>query len=195
MSLTFASMIAFGQETVLRPRGMARRTMEAGLTTGERWTAFAVVLLLSVVAAHVFLYVAVPGAMAQDGGMLGPLGTLVLQAVVLLVIAAGVTMIGRGFGGTGRFGDALILVALLQAMLVALQVLQFLTFLVLPPLSTLLGWGAVVLMLWLLTNFTAELHGFRSLLPVTLGLLGAFFALAVVLGFVLVLLGVQMEGI
>jgi len=57
------------------------------------------------------------------------------------------------------------------------QVLQVVLGFVLPPLADLVGLAGLLLLLWLLTNFVAELHGFASLWSVFFGLVFGAIAL------------------
>ncbi len=88
-----------------------------------------------------------------------------LQGVVLLVASCWlIYRIGRAAAGTGSFADALLVMVWLQFIMLGLQVgaacgadarcRRW------PAIVEL---GGLVLFLWLLTNFIAELHGFRSL--------------------------------
>jgi hypothetical protein len=104
-----------------------------------------------------------------------PLRTALLQAAIWAVIASLIAAGGRIRGGTGTFADALILVAWLQFILLCLQLVQVVAGIVLPILADLIGLAGLGLLVWLLTNFVAELHGFRSLVAVFAGLVaGAF---------------------
>ena len=51
----------------------------------------------------------------------------------------------------------------------------------LPPLAGLLEIASVVIFLWLLTNFVAELHGFQSVWKVLAGVLLTFVVMVIVL--------------
>ncbi|MFN3145271.1 MAG: hypothetical protein ACE368_08365 [Paracoccaceae bacterium] len=66
-------------------------------------------------------------------------------------------------GGGGSLDDTILLMAWMQWILVGLQVIQILALLVIPPLVGLIVLAGMGLFFWLLTNFVAELHGFRSL--------------------------------
>jgi Na+/H+-dicarboxylate symporter len=59
---------------------------------------------------------------------------------------------------------------------------------VLPPVGAIVNLAGFVIFLWLLTNFIAELHGFRSLLAVFGGIIFGMVLLAFGLAVVLLLL-------
>ena len=65
-------------------------------------------------------------------------GSAVLGAFLL-------SEVGRVFGGTGRFPDALLAVGWIEAVMIVLQLLQLVLTVVLPPLGALVGIGT----LWL----------------------------------------------
>jgi hypothetical protein len=90
-------------------------------------------------------------------------------------------------GGTGTFPDALILMVWLQFILLCVQLVQVLAGVMLPVLADLIGLAGLGLLLWLLTNFVAELHGFRSLIAVFAGLVAGAFAFTFVAAFLLTL--------
>jgi hypothetical protein len=90
-------------------------------------------------------------------------------------------------GGRGTFRDALLLIAWLQFILLCVQALQLLLGLALPPAAELVGLIGLLLLVWLLTNFTAVLHGFTSLWTVFLGLVIGAVVLMFALAFVLAL--------
>jgi len=100
--------------------------------------------------------------------------------------------IGRAFGGTGRFEEAMLLVIWLQFIFILVQLVQVLAFTLLPGLAAIITILALGLFFWLLTNFIAVLHGFTSLgmvfVATILSLIGIIFAMSLVLA----LLGVGM---
>ncbi|MCX8510037.1 MAG: hypothetical protein ORN49_14375, partial [Rhodobacteraceae bacterium] len=114
-----------------------------------------------------------------------------IQAGSILLIAAVMTFAGRLFGGGGRFMDGLLLVVWLEFILTVFAAIQFLTLLALPVLGVILSLLSIPLFLWLLVSFAAALHGFRTLLWVLLGMVGAFVLTVVVLAFVMALLGID----
>ena len=89
--------------------------------------------------------------------------------------------VGDDFGGRGRFSDALVLMAWIEAVLLVLQVAQIAALVLLPPLADIAGIFAVVALLWLMAHFVAELHGFASAGAVLMGLIATFLALSMAL--------------
>lgn len=191
MDLSLPALARLLQLSVTDPRAAARVLMDMNPPMPLRWLALVLVSVLSALAMHGTILL-VPAPDGDDLSLLlpGPLGTALLQGVIMLGIAGLAQGVGRMAGGRGRFADALLLVSWLQAVLLVLQVVQTLLLLALPPLGGLVGLAGFALMFWLLTGFIAELHGFRSLPMVFLAVLGVLVGLAVGLGVVvMVLLG------
>lgn len=111
-----------------------------------------------------------------------------------LIAISLLTVVGRMFGGIGRFEDAILLVGWLQMLMVGMQAVQVVVMLLLPPLGALVLVLAIAAFFWLFSGFTCALHGFQSRLLVLVGGFGTLFALAFVLSFVMIILGIQLPG-
>lgn len=117
------------------------------------------------------------------------LSPLAYAAVLLLILGLGsvtLTVAGRALGGTGTVAGALVLVAWLQAIDVALQVVVLVVAIVMPPLLPLIALAGLAALLWCLMGFVQALHGFgpgRALGAILLAALGLGVTLAVLLGF------------
>lgn len=182
------------RDTVNDPRSVARRLIDLRLARGTIWTAFAIVVLLSGVLGWIGFTLTPPDPSLplEMRAQVQPLSLALMQASVLLALAASMAFGGRIFGGTGDFDGALVLTTWLEAMLVALQVVQIVLMLVLPPLALLVGVVGIVLFMWLLTQFIMELHGFESPMKVLGGIIGGFMLAAFL---VLLLFGGQMPAV
>ena len=117
-----------------------------------------------------------------------------VQGALLFLMAHAVTLVGRMFGGTGRFDEALALIVWLQFIFLCVQILQLVAVLVIPPMAGLITMLAVGLFFWLLVNFIATLHGFTSLGMVFVMTILSGFTILFVLSLILTLLGVTFEG-
>lgn len=163
---------------------------------GAIWTAMALVLVLSMALGILSnLLLPVPPEIASASPILGlqarPLLATAIQGLFLILLAGGIATIGRRFGGRGGFDLVLVLVVWMEFVLVCLQAVQVLLLVVLPPLATLVGIAGFALFFWFLTAFTAEVHGFRSLPQVFMGLLVGLIVTALVAAVVFVFLGVM----
>lgn len=186
MDTSLGALMGLLRETFADPRATARRLIGLGLPMQARWMAFALAILATVVMLQ-GLGLITAGAAAMPS----PLLFAVILGGANLVGVVAIHQIGRMMGGLGRFEDALLLVAWLQAIQVLLVLAQSIAFLILPPLGGIIQIAGLVILMWLLTNFVAELHGFRSLwgvfgmiVVVSLGL--SFLLLAVLAGLGLV---------
>ena len=149
--------------TLANPRLGARRILALDLPMGARWTAVAIVAIVSTILLHLMLRLspeegADPLAMIADN----PFLAAVMQAFALVLGAALLAFVGQKRGGRGRFADALLLFCWLQVLILGLEVLQVLAFVAMPLLGDLLSIAIIFAYFWLLTNFTMELHGFKS---------------------------------
>ena len=114
------------------------------------------------------------------GGMVGSHGDDALLAFV----------VGRWRGGRGELADSVILVAWLQFIQLLIVVVQLVVLVALPVLAPIVEVGAVLIFLWLLVNFVAEMHGFRSLGMVFLGIVLTFVLAVFGMTILLMLIGV-----
>ena len=121
-----------------------------------------------------------------------------VHPLVGLYAAFMVGLITAVFGGrpgmiSGATG-ALAVVTWLQVVLVCVQLVQTVALLLMPPLGLLIGWAALLLFLWMLTNFVAELHGFKSLGLVFVMILASSLGIVFVFSLVLTILGLGPTG-
>lgn len=185
MTVTLAEVLALARFSVERPREGARAVLAMNLPMNARWSALMLMAVSSALLAHLGMTLLFSRAPEMLAELPSPLVTAAVQGVIMVLSVVLIHRIGRMRGGTGHFADALILVAWLQFILVVLQALQIVVTLVLPPLGQVVSWAAIALFFWLLTNFIAELHGFRSLGAVFLGIIGVLVGMSVALTFVL----------
>lgn len=185
MTLTFGSILQLARFTVQSPREGARAVLSLGLPNEARWVA----LVLMAIGAALLTSLSIALLPAELRDMLGddlpsPLVSAALQMLALLLLTLTIHRVGRWRGGAGSFADALLLVGWLQFILLCVQALQLVTQLVMPLISEIIGIAGIALFFWLLTNFVAELHGFRSLGKVFAGILLTMVALSFVLALV-----------
>ncbi|MCZ0961575.1 Yip1 family protein [Paracoccus benzoatiresistens] len=122
-----------------------------------------------------------------------PMVMAVMQMVAILLAAGLMSGVGRMFGGQGRFEDALLLTVWIEVLLLLVQAAQLVLSMVLPSAAGLLGIAAMVLFLWLTVQFTKALHGFRSTLKVTMGLIGTAIGAGFVLSILAAAFGIMPE--
>lgn len=139
-----------------------------------------VALLLMAVASALLMQLSLQILPMPAGGPLTalfstPFLTAGLQFLTLLLCAFLAWLVGSWFGGRGTFADAVLAIAWLQAVMLALQLLQLATMLILPLVSTLIGLAAIGIFVVLLSNFIAVIHGFASPVKVFFGAVLTFF--------------------
>lgn len=117
-----------------------------------------------------------------------PFRAAVGQWLFLALSVVLIHRVGRAFGGTGSFADALLVVVWVQLLTLAVQVLQLLASVIAPPLAGIIGLGGFVLFLWLMTSFIAELHRFASRGLVFVGMTLTVIGTGLALGLATVLL-------
>jgi hypothetical protein len=185
MDLTPALLMRMMRETLTAPRAGAAAVLNIGFAPIVGWMALLLMAVTSTLLTHIS-FAMMPGEVQEFWGaaMGSPVHTAILQWVVLLISVHAIHRVGRWRGGHGDLQGAVILVAWLQFILLCVQIAQLVAQALVPPLADLLGLLGLVLFLWLLTNFVAQLHGFASLgltfLGIFLTILAASFAMAFV---------------
>ena len=112
----------------------------------------------------------------------GPIRAAAIQWLFLALTVVLINSVGRAFGGTGSFSDALLVVVWLQFMMLALQLVQLVAFMLSPSLAGIIGLIGLVMFFWLMSSFIAELHGFSSRGLVFVGIIAVTIATGLVIG-------------
>ena len=188
MSMTAQDLVQTARLSLKDPRRAARVVMAWPFTLGELWSVLALTAVVSALVGQ-FLMALSPQDVDQVLAimMASPLGFALIQFTGLAILVALIFGVGRQFGGIGSFAGALALIGWLQTILMVLQLAQVVALFLLPPLALLISLFSVVLFVWLLTAFTAELHGFTSLIRTFSGMMASFIGLSVLLALFLVL--------
>ncbi|AWB48504.1 YIP1 family protein [Gemmobacter aquarius] len=186
MDVTVGGLVALLKLTFQNPRKAAAMIVQSGLPDNARWAA----LVLMAVASAIVMYAvsAMAPTIGPDGEVIAMPGPFFWAGMVgfgMGVTALLVYGVGRWRGGSGSLPDAVLLVAWLQVVQLALVFMQMVLLVVMPPLASLLEVASVVIFLWLLTNFVAELHGFRSVGMVLAGVIATFVVMVLVMTVVL----------
>ncbi len=196
MTPTLSLLIGQAWASITRPRDVAKWVMSFDMPRYARWEALLLVVVLSALFAQLTVMIVLqPGAIVFAQILLNPWLTGIIQMSVLVIAVFAIYWIGRSMGGKGEFGDAILLVAWLQFCMVCLQILQTVFIFVFAPLASLIGMAGFAIFFWLLTNFVAELHRFKSLphvfVMVIVSLLGLVFGFSMILS----LIGVTLPGV
>ena len=190
MTLTMNQIFAMVMRTVRNPREGASEVLSLGIGREAAWLSVGLVVILSLILAEITLFIGSLSGDPADMLSISPIVGGFLQFSVLIATAGVAYLVGRAMGGTGSFPEALLLMTWLQFIMVCVQIIQILALLMIPPLGGIVFIAGLILFLWLLTNFVAELHGFRSLAQVFVMILVTAFAVAFFLSLALTLFGV-----
>lgn len=203
MSLSLTDLM---RESLMDPRAATRRITGLQLPTQTLWQALAAVICLTVLLEQALFWLGGGGGPMPDPATLtvqeqqifaltrayaeNPLMMAAIQGAFAVIAVFAIFIVGRICGGTGAFEDALAMVAWFQTVLLALQIAQAVTGVVLPPLSGILAIIVLVLFFYLLTMFTAELHGFESPGMVFAMIIATMIAMAFSITLLLTLFGI-----
>ncbi|MES2916026.1 MAG: YIP1 family protein [Pseudomonadota bacterium] len=182
-------MIALAKLTLQDPRQATRALLAEGVPIPARTAGLILVAVLSALLASLQIELSPQDLDPLSALMLAsPFRAAVVQWGFLALSVVLIHRVGRAFGGTGAFPDALLIVVWLQCLTLILQLLQLAAGIIAPPLAGIIGLGGFALFLWLMTHFIAELHGFRSRGLVFVGMVLTAIAAGLVLGTVLILI-------
>ena len=188
--------VQLGIRSIPDPRGVLGELRRRNYSVRDMAMAAALVAALGVIFFEgTMLLAPVEG---QDGTLLGiksPIGAFVFQYAMILVTAVVVFFGGRMFGGKAGFDDSLLAVTWLQFVMLLVQVVQMVALILVPPLGLLVFMTALILLVYLLVNFIMEIHGFKNPMAVVAGVIGAFFAIALVLSILMAILGIGLGGV
>lgn len=182
--------------SIADPRGALAEVRGRGHSMSEVALAAALISALGVIFFELSLLLSPAGGDA--GALLGitsPVGAFVFQYAMIWITTVVVCYGGRMFRGVGTIGDSLLAVTWLQAVMLLVQMFQMAALLLVPPLDLLIFMAAVVLLIYLLVNFIMEIHGFTSPMAVVAGVVGGFFALALVVSILMAILGIGFGGV
>jgi hypothetical protein len=192
---SLSTLLRLARDTLANPREGAVAVLNFAPPRDALWLMLALVIVVSMLLGEA---VALVAGISADGPLTGPMITNsplvlgVLQGAFLFVMIHAIHRIGRAFGGTGRFEEAMLLVIWLQFIFILVQLVQILAFTLLPGLAAIITILALGLFFWLLTNFIAVLHGFSSIGMVFVATILSLVGIVFVVSLVLALLGVGM---
>lgn len=122
-----------------------------------------------------------------------PLVFAASQFVASIFGAALMSWAGRAFGGQGSFTDCLLALVWVQVILTALEAVQAVLMLLVPPLAGILSLLGFALFFYLVVRFAAALHGFRNPALVLVGMIGTLMLAGLVLSIAAGALGLLPE--
>lgn len=190
--MSFGGLVRLAGRTIRAPRETYAALRGLDLPRETLWQAMLLVVIVSVLlaeAVNMVLAAALPEAQAGTP-LLGPFAFAGIQLGMLILSVVLIHRIGRMMGGSGDLDGAILAVTWLQFIMICLQVVQSAALVIFPFGSALIVLLGIVLFLYLLTAFVAELHGFPSMGRTFAMILFVFMGVALCLSFLLTLAGV-----
>ena len=189
MDWNLANLLSALRHSLQSPREAIRQVIDTDPPMSARWIALLLVAIASTFLMLLSLTLVpmeeLPPALVWALG--SPLSLAGIHVVMLVVSVHLLYRLGRFRNGQGSFADSLTVLIWFQIIMLAVQAVQLLLQVVLPPFALAAYFAGLVLFFWLLTNFVAELHGFRSLARTFVGILVALAVLILLMGFGLAL--------
>lgn len=168
------------RQTLDDPKAAARWIIAQRFALSTAALALALVSILTSILSGLVMLIA-----PDDMFAFTPLQLALGQMAGLFLAAGLIVWVGRWFGGKGQFSDAMALVAWAEAIMFGLQVLQFFALFILPAATVVLALVGLALLIWLMVQFIAELHGFSNLWLVFFGMIGTLLGLSFILAAIL----------
>ncbi|WP_444451510.1 YIP1 family protein [Rhodobacter capsulatus] len=180
--MSLALYLALVRLSFSDPVAAAERVTSLLDSSKARWLAFGAVIAVGAALGLLgeILFSLVTGV--DLGPAASPFLMAAIQGALLLYSAFAMAFFGRQFGGQGRFGEAFALMIWIQAIMVGAQLMQVAVMLMFPIIGVLMTLVLFGVMLWLITLFTAALHGFENLMLTGIGVVVVFFGSAMLIG-------------
>ncbi len=187
MNLSPQALLLAARDTLANPAAAAKDVIALRLTVAEGVMAIgltaAIATLLTALMQRMLGPVADP---AIQDLFSRPLLLALSQFAIMLIGGLLMWRVGKVFGGTGTFAQALALIAWLEVVLILLQVAEVVVLLILPVLALPIGLASMFAFFYLLTHFTAALNGYTSMTKTFFGILATAIIVLLVLSFALI---------
>ena len=185
-------------QSIPEPRKIAREVQALRFSRAILWQVFALFAVLSTGLGIAALILFPPDAemlqMVVDypflSMVLNPMMGGLIEACFLVLTIFAIYWVGRTFGGTGRFDQAILTVIWVQYVMLLIQATMLFLALVSGGIATLFLIFGTGLRFWILSHFIAEMHAFRSAGLVFVMILITGFAALIVLSIFIALIGV-----
>lgn len=195
IEFTLGGLLSLTWATVRQPRVIARQLILLDLPVRTLWLILLTVAAISAVIGETATLLLIGQSAADaDPVAVGPLAKAGIRLGGLVATVLAVHHIGRMMGGKGRFEDSLALIAWLEVVMIAVQVIQILLLVAMPGLGLVVTLAGLALTLWIFTAFVTEIHGFRNMAMVFVTIVASVLAFSFALSLVLSLFGVTFVG-
>ena len=173
--MTLETLLKTLQLSLHRPRDGMRVVLGWQLSLSESVTVLSLMAVLSAALISLVIGPLPPEIDPVSAVMLSnPVYLAAVQLAGLAMISTFLDLLGRVAKGNGTLSQAFALMAWLEALMIVVSVAQSVVLLLFPALGLILVPAGMVYSLWLMTNFVAEMHGFRSRFLTLLGVIAAF---------------------
>lgn len=197
MTWTVGNILGLVGLTLRDPREGASTILSFAPHPTVIWQMLLLIVIVSIILGEIAaaLILGSGRGVAETPLSLSPFSAVFVHGGALVLVVVAIHWVGRVLGGTGSFQESLLLMTWMQFIFVVLQVAQTIALLVIPIVAELIGIGALLMFFWLLTNFIAVVHGFRSLGMVFVGMILSAIGIVLGLSILLAVLGVSIPGI
>jgi hypothetical protein len=189
--MTPTAFLSLAIKSVTDPRDVARWFLSLHLSREAIVTALALSVVLNTLVFFTSLIVTpgpVPSVLAS------PSSFLAIQAGVVILTILGFHGAARMMGGAGRLEDVAVLMVWMQYLRVLVQVIALVLLPLSPFLIGILMSISTFAGLWILLNFLDEAHNLGGLMKAAVVLVFGILGMAFILSVLLVLLGVDPNG-
>ena len=190
--LSLRQLIETGLLTLRRPREGGAVVLRWPFPEGSIWPLVLLSVVLSALVAELNSALN-PPAPGVPTVYVAPFQLAIMLGSINISMAWAVYVIGRMFGGQGRFRAALILMTWQQFLWFGVLFVLTLVGLAIPGLAAMLSIGFGIWMIWILLSFIVVLHGFEIGVAVITLIMGSVVGVAVMI-LLLTLLGIGSPG-
>jgi len=183
-------MISLIGESFTNPRHAARVLLDLNPTRDMAFSALGVSVILSVIVSFL-LTNGQAHQIRPDGLPLQPAMVAGMMMCATTILGFMIHFTGQAMKGTGDLPGAILVMAWMQALFLAGQIVQGVLILMSPGLATLFGLALTLVIIWVLLIFIDELHGLGSVGRAAFLLFMAFVGVTLGLSFLLTLVGVS----
>ncbi len=150
-------------DSLVRPRAAARRVLAISVDPFVLLQAAVAITCVGILLGYLAMRMSGGAVDAVSAAVLAaPLMGALVQFGMMALIAFLAFRVGRLFGGRGDFWSAATVVVWLNAMTLAIQVLQLVALALAPPLAGIIAIATLFWLFWAFASFVTELHDFRS---------------------------------
>lgn len=190
MEFTPGYLFGMAMQTIPEPRKVARDLFDLNLPRSALWTLLILVLVVST-AFGVAIGILFPPPEELAGTLFAqPLMAGIAESSIAIIGVFLIYWVGRALGGAGRFEDAIMTILWMEWILILFEMLTVLFMLFAPTIGLMFWVMGMVSSFWVLSHFTAELHGFSSALSVFFGIFITLLIVLLVVSVILTMAGV-----